>query len=334
MRRAWGFGPRSLAQAAGVPTNAASETRAIAWLYRSAGRAWRVERLRLSSETTDLSPESLERISAYLHRAGFRGVFASEGLAALREGWLQLWDAERALDAAMISVPGRAHPDYLAALRLLRAGPLSAERYGKLEQLAAATGRRREGFERANESQEIFEGFSMAYARFGDEEKARLWLERVDGLWGVADKKIEGAPIEDLRDGRVEGQVFLDGAPARGLTVGLFFVWYSSASRSTHYWLSGARSPDEDGRFVFDALGPGRYALALQGPRGVFEGRVSGVPGVFEVGYDRPFVELVPVRLERRAGLGETLPPAPWPGERPPEPAALPSPSPSPRPWR
>ena len=37
------------------------------------------------------------------------------------------------LDALMISLPGRVHPDYLRALELLRAGPMTAQRYAKLE---------------------------------------------------------------------------------------------------------------------------------------------------------------------------------------------------------
>ena len=50
---------------------------------------------------------------------------------------------------------------------------MTAQRYAKLEQLAAATGRRVEGFEKGSDAQRIFEGFSAAYARFGDEVKAR-----------------------------------------------------------------------------------------------------------------------------------------------------------------
>lgn len=299
LTRAWGFGPRSLAAAAGVPTNRESRTLAVAWLYPTRGRAYHVDARRMSSETTDLAPDSIDRLEAFLGRTRFRGVFASEALEAVRLGRLQWWDEERALDAMMISVPGRVHPDYLRALELLRAGPVTAERYAKLEQLSAATGRRVEGFEKASDSQRIFEGFSAAYARFGNEEKAREWLERLDGLWAVSDKRIEVGSLEDLREGRVEGSVLLDERGATGLRVGLFAVWRSSATRTTHYWLSGSRVPDQDGRFYFDGLGPGPYVLALLGRPEDLRGAFSGAPGVFEVTYERPDVLLDPVRVRR-----------------------------------
>lgn len=299
LTRVWGFGPRSLAAAAGVPSNRESDTLAVAWLYPSGGRAYRVDARRMSSETTDLSADSIERLEDFLVGRKFRGVFAVEALAAVRLGRLQWWDEERALDALMISVPGRAHPDYLRALELLRAGPVTSERYGKLEQLAAATGRRVEGFERARDAQRIFEGFSAAYARFGDEAKAREWLLLLDGLWAVSEKRIEVGVVEELREGRVDGSVLIDDAPAPGVRVGLFAVWHSSATQTTHYWLSGSRVPDRDGRFYFDSLGPGPYVLALLGSPEDLRGSFAGVPGVFEVTYERPEVLLNPVRLRR-----------------------------------
>ncbi len=327
LTRVWGFGPRSLAAAAGVPTNRDSGTLAVAWLYPAGGRAYRVDARRMSSETTDLSAGSLDRLEGFLARHKFRGVFAAEALAAVRLGRLQWWDSERALDALMISVPGRAHPDYLRALELLRAGPVTAERYGKLEQLAAATGKRVEGFERAGDAQRIFEGFSAAYARFGDEVKAREWLLLLDGLWAVSEKRIEVGVVEELREGRVDGSVLLDDAPASGLRVGLFAVWRSSATQTTHYWLSGSRVPDPDGRFYFDGLGPGPYVLALLGRPEDLRGSFAGVPGVFEVTYQRPEVLLAPVRL-RRGGYAPSEPfgPAGLPEARVPRAADPPPP--------
>jgi hypothetical protein len=299
LSRVWGFGPRSLAAAAGVPTNRGASTLSVAWLYPTRNRAYHVDSRRMSSETTDLAPGSIDRIEAFLEKTRFRGVFAAEAVAAVRLGRLQWWDEERALDAMMISVPGRVHPDYLHALELLRAGPVTAERYGKLEQLAAATGRRVEGFEKASDAQTIFEGFSAAYARFGDEPKAREWLNRLDGLWAVSDRRIEVGSYEELREGRVEGALLLDGRGATDLRVGLFAVWRSSATQTTHYWLSGSRVPDQDGRFYFDGLGPGRYVLALLGRPEDLRGSFSGVPGVFEITDERPDVLLNPVRLRR-----------------------------------
>lgn len=299
LSRGWGFGPRSLAAAAGVPTNYDSRTLDVAWLYPTRNLSYHVDSRRMSSETTDLAPDSIDRIEAFLDRTRFRGVFTAEALEAVRLGRLQWWDEERALDALMISVPGRVHPDYLRALELLRAGPVTAERYGKLEQLSAATGRRVEGFEKGSDSQRIFEGFSAAYARFGDEVKAREWLVRLDGLWAVSEKRIEVGSLEDLREGRVEGAVLLDDRGAIGLRVGLFMVWRSSATQTTHYWLSGSRIPDQDGKVYFDGLGPGRYILGLLGRPEDLRGAFAGVPGIFEVTYERPDVLLNPIRIQR-----------------------------------
>ncbi len=311
LARVWGYGPRTLAAAAGVPTNAEAPRLTVAWLYPSHGRAWRAETVRMSSETVDLTPASIERLEAYLERTRFRGVFVEEALQAVRLGRAQWWDEEKALDAYMLSVPGRVHPDYRRALELLRAGPVTAERYGKLEQLSAATGKRVEGFEKGSESQLIFEGFSAAYARFGDETRAREWLGRLDGLWAVSEKKIEAGTLEDLRDGRVEGSVLLDDRPATDLRVGLFALWKSSATGVTHYWLSGVRMPDPDGRFAFDALGPGQYVLALMGRGAEFSGSLRGAPGVFEVTYERPDVLLDPVRVSRLARPTDLRPDSP-----------------------
>ena len=129
--------------------------------------------------------------------------------------------------------------------------------------------------------------------------KAREWLARLDGLWAVSDKRIEVGSLEDLREGRVEGALLLADHGATGVRVGLFMVWRSSATQTTHYWLSGSRIPDQDGRFYFDGLGPGRYVLALLGRPEDLRGSFFGLPGVFEVTYERPDVLLNPLRIQR-----------------------------------
>lgn len=298
LSRVWGYGPASLSEAADVPTKADAHVMTVAWLYPARGEAVRVEDRRMSDERVDLSPESLSKLESFLERRRLRDVFADDALAAVRRGWLLWWEAERALDAAMLAVPGRAGPDYRRALELLRAGPLTDARLAKLRQLdAAATQDRRAGFEGVTASQYIFEGFSGAYARFGLEEDARRWLYKIDDLWPVNDKRIEVTPIEDMRDGRISGRLLLDGRGVSDVRVGLFFAWRSTATNSTHYFLSGSVFPDEDGRFGFDALGPGRYHLALMGARERLAGGARGSPGFIELGYDRPDALLAPIRL-------------------------------------
>lgn len=313
LARVWGYGPRSLAEAAGVPAKAEAHVMTVAWLYPSRGEAVRVEERRMSDERVDLSPESLARLEQFLDRRRLRDVFADDALAAVRRGWLMWWEAERALDALILAVPGRAGPDYRRALELLRAGPLTDARLAKLRQLdAAAKQDRRKGFEGVTASQYIFEGFSGAYARFGLEEDARRWLYKIDDLWPVNDKRIEVTPIEDMRDGRITGRLLREGRGVPDVRVGLFFAWRSTATNSTHYFLSGSRFPEEDGSFAFDALGPGRYHLALMGSRELLAGGVRGSPGFIELGYDRPDAFLAPIHLVTGAEPeAEPAPPSP-----------------------
>ncbi len=326
LARGWGYGPRSLAEAAQVPTKAEAPVLAVAWLYPSGGEAVRVEERRMSDERVDLTPDSLSRLERFLERRRLRDVFAVDALAATRRGWLMWWEAEKALDAALLSSPGRAAPDYRRALELFRAGPLTDARLAKLRQLDALAEKRGPGFEGVTATQYIFEGFSAAYARFGLEEDARRWLYRIDRLWPVNDKRIEVTPVEDMRDGRIDGRLFLDGRPAVDVRVGLFFAWRSTATNSTHYFLSGSTFPDEDGRFSFTALGPGRYHLALLGEAGALAGRVRGSPGFIEIGYDRPEAFLSPIRLESGTLSRDLDEVPPIELEAPPEPRFLPVP--------
>ena len=85
LTRAWGFGPRSLAEAAGVPSNRDARRLAVAWLYPSPGRTYHIDERLMSTETVDLSLGSLSRLEAFLERARFRGIFAAEALSAVRQ---------------------------------------------------------------------------------------------------------------------------------------------------------------------------------------------------------------------------------------------------------
>ena len=303
LTRWWGFGPRSLAEAADVPTNDEALRLQIVRLAPARGRSVLRESVRMAAEDVDLSPSSLTKLEDFLESSGYRGVFAAEALKDVRQGWRHWWEADRALDAAMIAAPGRAHPDYRRALELIRAGPLDAERYAKLEQLAAAAKASPAGFEDVAESQYIFEGFSGAYARFGDEANARKWLYRIDNLWPINEKKVEVTQVEDFHEGRVAGSILLDGRSAAGVRVGLFLISVSSATGATSRLLSGATFPDDDGSFSFASLGPGRYELALLGRPQDLRGRISGAPGVLDIRYEHPRAVLTPIRIER-----DTLP--------------------------
>jgi hypothetical protein len=319
LAKRWGFGPRTLSSAAAVPTDDAAQTMAVVRLTSRRGRSTTRETVRLASRGIDLSPESLGKLEAFLERTGSRDVFAREATTLVRKGWLLSWDVERALDAMTLSVPGINFPDYRGALDLIKVGPMTADRYARLERLAARAHETSEGFEDVTKSQYIFEGFAAAYARFGDEAKARLWLARVDNLMMVSDKKIEVAPLEDFREGRVSGTVLLDGRPAGSVLVGLFSVWRTTSSVPAALLLSGSTYPDEDGRYEFTNLGPGEYELALLGRPQDLRGRITGSPGRFTLGFERPRFLAPAVLIERDLiGASQTfspsrLPPAPVP---------------------
>jgi hypothetical protein len=300
LERWWGLGPRSLAEAAGVPANDEAETAEIVRLVPSRGHSVSRESARMGETGVSLSPQSLTKLEAFLKKTDYRDVFAAEALSDVRRGWLMWWEPERALDAMMINVPGRVHPDHRGALDLIKVGPLTAERYDRLDQLAEmASAPGAAGFEQVTTSQYIFEGFAAAYARFDDETKARKWLARIDNLMMVSEKKLEIAPLETFRTGRVTGSLEIDGRPAGAVIVGLFEIWRTTTASAGTRLLAASAFPDENGGFTFADLGPGEYELGLLGRADQLRGQITGSPGRFELGDERPAMDLPPIRVER-----------------------------------
>jgi hypothetical protein len=298
LRSAWDFGPETLAQAAGVPPAAAAAQVEAAVLRPSAGgAAFRWERRTQAAEGVDASPENLERLTAYLKEHGHRSVFARQALAAVRRGWLLWWDADRALEAAALRVPGRCAPDYRMALALIAAGPLTPARYGMLARLDAGAAASPDGFEDVSRAQLAFEAFSAAFARFDDEPRAQYWLNRVGNLWPINDKKVEVTPLQSLRSGAVYGAVLIAGRPASSLRVGLFLETTSEVTKKTTYSLSASAFPDSDGNFAFRYLGSGRYHLELQGTPEQLRGDILGSPGIIEFSESSPLARLASIRI-------------------------------------
>jgi len=99
----------------------------------------------------------------------------------------------------------------------------------------------------------------------------------------------------------VSGQLQVDGRVAPSVRVGLFLIWKSSSASGavTSRLLSGSSYTDEDGRFSFAELGPGRYCLALMARPELLRGRVLDSPDEFELGYDKPEAVLPAIRIER-----------------------------------
>jgi|GEM_PF-1663353 len=298
LRSAWGFGPETLVAAAGVPVASAAKQVEVAVLRPSAGGvAFHWERRTQAAEGLAASPESLERLAAYLQEYGYRGVFAGQALAAVRRGWLLWWDADRALEAASLRVPDRLAPDYRTALALIAAGPLTPERFAMLKSLHEGAVASPVGFEDVNSSQLAFEAFSAAFARFDDEPRAQYWLGRVGNLWPINEKKVEVTPLQSLRGGLVQGALLIDGRPASSVRVGLFLETTSEVTKKTTFSLSAGAFPDSDGNFRFEHLGGGRYHLELQGIPEQMRGDILGSPGLIELSETSFVARLEPIRI-------------------------------------
>ncbi len=309
LTRWYGLGPRTLAQATGLPHRSTTVLPLV--IYRFNGRrgeALRPEIVSQAIEGIPLSRQNLNQIQAWLTQVGYRHLFAGQALMSVRRGWLKLWDAERALDAMMTDAPGRVHPDYRGALDLIKVGPLTPARFHRLERLDASAAASTAGFEDVTTSQYIFEGFAAAYARYGDEENARRWLMRIDNLFGVSDKKLEVAPLEDFRQGRVSGSLRLEGSGRSRVLVGLFQIWRSTPTATGTRLLSSSTSPDALGRYQFAHLGPGEYEIGLLGPLSDLSGRVESAPRRFEIDFDRPRVALTPILFNRRRVSAPLIP--------------------------
>ncbi len=291
----WDLSAGSLVAASGAPPAAGAPEVAVAVL--APARAPRWESRRLAEAGIELSPSGLAAIDAYLQARGFRSLYRAEVVLALRAGRLLRWEADAAIDAHALLRPGLVVPDYRRALALLRAGPLTPERFLRLERLSEQARSSRQGFGQVTQSQYIFEAFSAAYARFGEDEPARAWLGKIDDLWPLYEKKVEVPRVETPLGGMISGAVLVGGEPAAGLGVGLFFVAGSTLASPALEDLSGAAETDAHGSFRFSDLGSGRYYLALRAPAPLAGAALSGVPGFITLSRSRRSAVLASIDL-------------------------------------
>jgi hypothetical protein len=293
LRAAWDFGAAGLAQAAGLPEGPAAEI-SVAVLRPGADGAYGIARRRQQVGEIDAVPENLERVGLYLKERAYRTVFRRQAAALLRQGWRLWWETDRILAADALRAPGIV-PDYRDALGIVRAGPLTAERFAALQDLSDRARADSAGFEDVNLSQLQFEAFAAAFARFDDETGVLYWLGRVDNLWPINDKKPEVAPLEAFREGEIVGRLLRDGRPASAVRVGLFLETSTAAASSA--LLGASQFPDSAGNFRFENLGRGRYHLELMAPTGVLRRSLTGSPGVIEISESDPVARLGPIRL-------------------------------------
>lgn len=138
---------------------------------------------------------------------------------------------------------------------------------------------------------------ARAYARLGDAASARRWAERAGGPAGVAAGLLGADAGGALRPGRVSGRVRV-GGPVR-------VALYARPDPGAPYLLDASglvasAVPDAAGRFRFEGLPAGRYALAFAVPltesrRG--EVSVTGNRGDLVLDARRPSLDLPPLTL-------------------------------------
>lgn len=300
LRSAWGFGPETLGQAAAAADARSAPRVAVLTLLPGAAADWSGAEISQAVDGMDASPANLMKIYAYLRRHGFRSIFIHQALSVVRRGWLLWWEADRALEAACLSAPGLFPPDYLTALALIRAGPLTTERFVRLERLHEQALASSAGFEEIKTSQLEFEAFAAAFARYDEEPRALYWLSRIENLWAVSERRAEVTPLQSLADGVISGRVFLDARPARAVRVGLFLEVERERAGKSSFLLSSSVFPNSRGEFRFARLGMGRYHLRLQGPPSLSGADIAHSPGVIDITPSEPRARLATIQIATR----------------------------------
>ncbi|OIO12413.1 MAG: hypothetical protein AUJ52_00270 [Elusimicrobia bacterium CG1_02_63_36] len=316
LRVEWNYGPVSLAEAAGIPSASEAPKAGTLILSDAEGNPGRQygETL-LASQGISVSRESLRLLEIFLEKRAYRTMFLPEALAALRRGWLLQWDADRHLDAAALRVGGRFPPDYKTFLAAIRSAPVSEGNLLRLDRVAEDA--KEEGFGQVKTAQRMFEGFSAAYARFGDLERSNQWLDRIRGLWPLFEDDIHIEPIEENFDGWIGGRLLYNGKPASGIRVGLFTLPSTMTVIGAYEGLVGSTLPGEDGEFAFDHLPTGRYYLALRADPLVLGNEtlaLANAPGVIPLRYGELTQALPSIELGARSQAGTRKPPPRPPG--------------------
>jgi hypothetical protein len=314
LRLEWNYGPVSLAEAAGLPpATEAPKAGTLVLSDRDGMPGRQYSETVLASQGLSLSLESLRRLEAFLEETGYRTLFLAEALAALRRGWFLHWRADRHLEATELYNGTRFPPDYAAFLAAIRSAPASEANRARLDRVSALA--EKAGFRQVKRAQKMFEGFSAAYARFGDLEMSNAWLDRIRGLWPLFEDNIHIEPIEENFDGWIGGRLLYKGRPASGIRVGLFILPSTTTVIGAHEGLVASVNPDASGDFAFDELTSGRYYLALRAdPIVLGDARleVANAPGVVELRYGEMTQSLIPIEIGRGvAGLRKPLPKKP-----------------------
>jgi len=299
LRKVWDYGPSSLAEAAQMPSVWQARRVGIVVLAGADGsKGTQYRENDIAAEGVDASYLSLSRLGLYLRSRNFRTLFLDQGLRAIRSGWALHWDSEQHLNACMLGLGVLPSINFLPFLKAIEQAPVTARNFQKLERMAhkALVSR----FPRSDLAQKTYEGFSAAYAHFGDAELSIAWQQKVYDLWPWYSGSIRTQPVEAYQDGRLSGQLLVKESSPQRVKLGLFSVVSTSTKVNAHQGLVDSVYPSKNGFFQFSRLVPGEYYLALQADADYFsEGvRVEGAPGVLKLTAENRRLNISPIRLK------------------------------------
>ena len=301
LRLEWHFGPVSLQGATHLAPATEAPSAGIMILADrdgSPGNQYREDIL--ASRGVSLDQASLLKLEDYLEKKKYRTLFYEEAIMAIRRGWMLHWRPGKHLEATAIHYGKRFPPDYVGFLSAIRVAPATLKNRDRLDRMAgfASEG----GFHQVKTAQKMFEGFSAAYARYGDLEISNAWLNKIRGLWPLFEDNIHIEPIEDNFDGWIGGRLLFNGKPASGVRVGLFALPSTTTVLGAYTGLVSAEFPDKNGRFEFTDLTTGRYYLALRADPVVLGGdglTVRNAPGTITLRFGEMTEALLPIEIEK-----------------------------------
>lgn len=219
----------------------------------------------------DLSEENANRLEAFLTRRTYLSALAVPALSTLFDAKAFAWEPLENLRVAALDLthcPETTFVAYLLAkLEICQATP-ETRRYLDL----ISDDRQFQFLDRATMVR-----MGHVTARFGDREGAEKWYRRAK----LPESQVQESLSERVMftEGKITGQVLLDGRPAANLRIGLvpeaarpeLRVQVAPRVLRANWlrWLSAAGQTDTEGRFAFDHLVSGKYQIVLGLPNGV-----------------------------------------------------------------
>jgi len=242
--------------------------------------------------TIELSAENLGKVEAYLARHPDGSVFTYAAREMLYKGYYALGDAQNGLRWQVKAADSQLLPRMLLLARF-SALPITGENFKLLEAFSDTSVWSAGGKSAL--------ALAKGYQHFGRTADARRWLDkaRAAGVEGAADDILKG-PV--VTDGTVRGRVLVNGVPPKKAWIALVAMMKRNDAREAFKvtdltlgrLLADAHVLGADGKFLFDRLGSGTYAVAVVVPRELVpaaprQDRLAArpVPGPVRIGPER-----------------------------------------------